>query len=180
MSENWEDVVEKHYLDILKGELHIALQKLLRVLKFWQIPASPLRAVEMIGPFCIHVLTFIIFEAFHETSKIQSGMLLYLLFLVAFTALLKALARIRMVSLSIAQLFSIMSYSQIWFIPFVFVSRFLSSGLARGLVLLVPFLMQPACAWLLLTGSVPDDTAIYLALTHFAYGLFLLVWGIVN
>lgn len=177
MSENWEDVVEKHYLDILKGELHIAREKLLRVLT---LPASPLRDVEMIGPFCIHVLTFIVFEAFHETSKIQSGMLLYLLFLVAFTALLKAIARIRMVSLSIAQLFSTMSYSQIWFIPFGFISRFLSSGLARGLVLLVPFLLQPACAWRLLTGTVPDDTAIYLALTHLAYGLFLLVWGIVN
>lgn len=177
MSENWEDVVEKHYLDILKGELRLALQKLICVLQIWKKPTVPLRAVEMIGPFAIHLITFIVFEAFKSTSAIQSSFFIYILCLVAFLGLLKIQAGIRMLSLSLAQIFSIMSYSQIWFIPFVFLARFFDSWVVRVGILTLPLVLQAICVWRLVLLIVTDDSAIYLAISHIPYGVFFVVWA---
>lgn len=97
----------------------------------------------MIGPYFIHLLTFIVFKSFRDNYAIQRSFLVYIIFLGLFTLGYKVLARLRMAYLSFAQIFSILSYSQIYFIPFGIITRFISSGWGIFLILLPALIIQP-------------------------------------
>ncbi|KAK8898807.1 hypothetical protein M9Y10_001099 [Tritrichomonas musculus] len=147
---------------------------------FWKAPESPSRAPEMIGPYFIHLITFIVFKAFLDNAAIQRSFLVYIIFLALYTLGFKALARFRMAYLSFAQIFSIMSYSQLYFIPFGFISRFISSGWGIFFILLPALIVQPLCAYKLCCLIVPNDSEIVYGASHFSYGLFLCIWAILS
>jgi len=132
----------------------------------------------MIGPFVIHVLTFIVFKSFLKPSSVQVGFAIYVACLIIGTYAFKLVAKARMGTLSVAQTFSILSYSQIYFIPFGIVSRIRSGVLFRIAMLLPPLLVQPISAYNLSILMLPGESEMFYGLCHVAYGFALVAWAI--
>lgn len=177
MSENWDEVCERRAEDVIKHELKLAKDKILRAVKVWENPETPLRAPEMIGPFVIHCLTFIIYKSFlDDPAQTQSSFLLYIIGLLVLTAVLKIVGKSRMATLSIAQIFSIMSYSQVYYIPFGLLARIPDSTFLRILLSLPAFAVQPVSALRLSYMMVPGDSEIFYGGCHMLCGLFMVIW----
>jgi hypothetical protein len=134
----------------------------------------------MLGPLVIHALTFIVFNAYREVSHVQVGFVVYLMILLFATYGFRLVAKARMATLSIAQTFSILSYSQIYFIPFGALTRLDSSPLFRAALLLPPFVVQPFSAYRLSVLILPGDSELFYGMCHLAYGLAIVVLAIVK
>jgi ACR3 family arsenite efflux pump ArsB len=79
--------------------------------------------------------------------------------------------------LSLAQTFSVMSYSQVYFVPFGLISRIATSDLLRIVILLPAFLVQPLVAYRLSSLLVPDDAEVFYGLAHVVHGIAMMVWA---
>lgn len=120
--------------------------KFLRVLQFWKNPDTPSRAPEMWGPYIIHMLTFLMLKGrfnYENQRPSQISFLFYVCILLLSTFIMQVVAKVKMVHLTIAQTFSILSYSQLYFIPFGFTARFVPSKFARLFIVSPALIIQP-------------------------------------
>jgi hypothetical protein len=99
----------------------------------------------------------------------------YIGILAIMTVILRIVARARMGTVSIVQVFSILSYSQIYFIPFGFSARFVKSPLLEMAIMAPAAALQFFCAYRLSSLLVPADSERLYALSHLLYGVALLV-----
>jgi hypothetical protein len=78
---------------------------------------------------------------------------------------------------SIGQTFSVLSYSQLYFIPMALISRAFSSSQTLRIGLLMPaLLIQPLSAHRLSSLLVPEDRQLSYGLAHLGYGCALVLW----
>jgi ACR3 family arsenite efflux pump ArsB len=146
-------------------------------LAFWRAPPAPSRTPELFGPFLIHTLTFVILKSWIDRNSTEISFVIYIGILILIPFILNGLGRVKLARLSIAQTFSVMSYSQIYFLPFALISRITNSDLIRVAILTPAFLVQPVVAYRLSSLLVPDDAEVFYGGIHLLHGIALLVWA---
>lgn len=119
--------------------------KFKRVLQFWKNPETPSRAPEIWGPYIIHTLTYLLLKGVFPSSyqNPEISFAIYICILILSTFIMQVVAKVKMVRLTVAQTFSILSYSQIYFIPFGIISRFVSPKFAKLFIISPAMAIQP-------------------------------------
>jgi hypothetical protein len=126
--------------------------------QFWKSPTVLSHSPEINWLFLIHVSTF---PAFKILSLNRSYLIV----------------KVRIATISSAQAFSILFYSQIYCIPFGLISRFLQSFWWQIAVIVPAVLLQPIYAYRLTSLLLSGDLELRDGLCHIVYRIAILIWS---
>lgn len=167
---------EKPWRFILQNEVELMKQKFIISIQVWKPPLSPCRAPDFIGPYCIQMLTFLLIKSFQGNGKIAFSFMSFIPILLISLFIIKTLIKMQMVNPSIAQIFNIMSYSQIYLICFGFIARFFTNFGMKLLFYIPGLSFMFFSVHHLSMFIVPDDALRIVDLCLLVHGILLVFW----